>query len=60
MKELRLIERKVQDDIEKYFENEKLQLINQVKKSKFITKQNSFITAFKNNQSSLFANQPDT
>ena len=28
MKQLRQIERKVQDDIEKYFENQKLQLID--------------------------------
>lgn len=48
MKELRSIEKKVQEDIEKIYQQEKQQLLSQNNKTKSINKYQQLIDTFKN------------
>lgn len=55
MKELRAIEKKVQEDIDKIYQQEKLQLLAQTNKTKHINKYQQLMDGFKNNQHPIFA-----
>lgn len=55
MKELRAIERKVQEDIDKIYQQEKLQLLSQTNKTKQINKYQQLMDGLKNKQHPIFA-----